>query len=208
MVTLYIWDNPEHTGHASLQIGDREYVSFHPMSPANRAGLLYKKFPPRRSSLQEDLGRYGQPVNKAFIELDEDAMIDAYREIGAKTNYCFWSMNCSTLAAKLILIGAGEKAAGRPMVYNKLVSSGFFSQRHHQHRSGRLTEYVLDGWATAIHAVARDLARTGRTRPGQIRVLLEGLFVAGGVVVNHCVWCPGDVLYLATHLKGHPAFAF
>jgi hypothetical protein len=210
MATVYIFDNQQHTGHAALGLDEGKYISFHPQGPS-KLGPVYRSYEGAFSdSLEDDLPNYDLTERVDLSGLDEEAMAGTYERMKGHTQYRFYSMNCSTVVAKLLIIGAGEAIIGSQLdvVAWRLRDHAqqFFSNRD-PHVHGRLTERAIGimesavkGAVRAMHAESRN---GGRVRRSPILPAVTGATVVADVVARDFVWNPGEVLRFAEYIKEH-----
>src|SRR5688500_19874441 len=104
-------------GHAALQIGPSDYVSFWPGN--YKTFLNNPAMPPVFHSYREDVEAEGGPPDYVvrLYSLGEDAMRTAWH--GFKSSgkrYDLFNMNCSSIILELLMIGYGEgdRAATNP----------------------------------------------------------------------------------------------
>lgn len=98
-------------GHAALQIGPSDYVSFWP--GRYKAFLGSPAMSPRFHSYREDVEAEGGPPDYVvrLYSLGEDAMRTAWRRFKSSGGrYDLFSMNCSSIVLQLLMIGYGESA--------------------------------------------------------------------------------------------------
>lgn len=217
MATVYIFDNRQRTGHAAIGLSDGTYISFHPLDPS-KYGPVYESYPGAFSeSLEEDIEpteagppKYTLTEKLDLTGLDEVAMSSAYERMKGHTKYNFYFMNCSTVAAKLLIVGAGESiisgqldvAAWRLRDH----AEQFFSNRD-KHLHGRLTEHAIGIIESTVKAAVRTMQaearNTGRAARSPLLPAVTGATMLGDVIARDFVWNPGELLRFARYIKKH-----
>lgn len=218
MATVYILDNSKHTGHAAIELNDGTYVSFHPKTQSEWGPVVRSYQGEFSDSLADDTEssdwntppRYKVTERVRVRGLDEDAMKHAYHSMCERTSYQLFQMNCSTVVAKLLIVGAGHAILdGHVSVLTWRLhehAENFFGRRR-ANLHGRLTERAIGIAESSVMAIMRTMEAEKRMgRHPQARPILQlvtAAIVAADVVVRDFVWTPGDVLSLAEYINEH-----
>ncbi len=136
MVTVYIWSfrgKTEAWGHASMQV-DRTYISWWPENPGQVPSKvhrnIYASHPVRNRKYEEDVAAEGQnPDHVIRINgLDEQAIKNWWQSLGLTRDSALYQgpllswdtlkRNCSTVVAKALNVGGGEKYANWNQSWN------------------------------------------------------------------------------------------
>jgi hypothetical protein len=128
MVTVHIWNfrgSTQAWGHASLEL-DRTYVSWWPENPGQvptKIPNVYASHPFRNRNFASDVDDEGQrPDHSVRINgLDENAIKDWWQGMGLVRDgqefagpllpWKTLDQNCSTVVARALTVGGGEKFA-------------------------------------------------------------------------------------------------
>lgn len=218
MATVLIMDNAKHTGHAAMELDDGTYVSFHPKTQSTIDPVVKSvpgEFSFRRADDVERPDECTPPRYKItstfrLTGLHEDAMARAFEHMQKHTQYQFLAMNCATVVAKLLIVGAGDAILGGHLSVTawKLRDHAqqFFNKRN-ERLDGRLTEHAIGIAETAVVSTVRTMeaeARAGgRPQRRSILPLVTIALLAADVVARDLVWTPGEVLRLAKYIERH-----
>lgn len=124
MITVYIWDmdlgaKPKCVGHASMLVSGHTYVSWWPDERAS----LGNYHPIRNRGYAGDVAGEGRgPEHTVILDgLDEPAILDWWKHFGLVSDgeliqgpllpYNVLTQNCSTVVARGLKVGGGDKYA-------------------------------------------------------------------------------------------------
>jgi hypothetical protein len=218
MAKVFIFDNAKRTGHAALELDDGTYVSFHPKTQST-FGPIVKMYPGDFSgSLAEDVEspdyrtapRYRITEEVKLSGLHEVEMADAFVRLKEHTEYQFFTMNCSTVVAKLLIIGAGHSIIDSHISLMTWKIQDHFEQffnKRHDRSHGRLTERAISiaesSVIAALKAMSHEMNAGRRVQPRSILPLVTAAVVSADIVARDFVWSPGEVLRFAEYIKEH-----
>lgn len=217
MAKVYIMDNSRHTGHAAMELEDGTYISFHPKTES-ALGPIVQSYPAGFSQrLADDIeppdycspARYEVTDTVRIYGLDERAMADALEHMRTSERYQLFTMNCSTIVAKLLIVGTGETILGDHVSMTEWRLSEHAKQffgRKSENLHGRLTERAIGVAESAVLSVVRTMAAESKGVRMPRRTVLPfftAAVMAADVLVRDFVWTPGEVLHLAEYIKEH-----
>lgn len=218
MATVFILDNSKHTGHAAMELDNGKYVSFRPKTEDNWGPIVKSYAGEFSDSLADDVEspdgvrppRYRITEEVRLRGLNEEAMSHAYEHMRGHTRYQFFTMNCSTVVAKLLIVGSGHAIIDGQLALMSWRlqdhAHQFFGNRD-QNLHGRLTERAIGIAESAVKTLLRAMeaeSRIGaRPQPRSILPLVTAAVVSADVVVRDFVWTPGEVQRLAEYIDEH-----
>lgn len=214
MATVYVFDNDHGTGHAALELDDGRYVSFGPLG-ASKLGPVLNSYPGRFSkSLSDDIespdgyapAPYRLTEHLTLPGLDETAMEEAFERMVGHTRYNLYQMNCSTVVAKLLMVGATEAIVGghvSQQMWRLQTHAAHFFGRRHDRLHGRLTEHAIEISEGAAKAALQTMGAARSRQRVPILAFITAATVVADVVAREFIWKPGDVLELAGYIKEH-----
>ena len=154
------------------------------------------------SSYEEDIQSYGPYIDSVELDSLDRTAISTYMKNHfdhENPEYCLESCNCSTVVAKILLVGIHQDMANHSMfgrILTKLRHESFFGR---EDRHGRLVEQIFDD----LESKFSILAEHARRSKGNGQAYLVSIIAALDFYKRAMLWTPGDVLHLARQIQHH-----